>query len=470
MASLAESLSLFSSRVSECARDGKPISITTHMDCDGLAAGGIMAKAAIRAGARCGARAVKEFGASHARELAPDALHIVMDVGGAMASELDAAVGENWIILDHHQVRDAELDNERVINSWKYGIDGGDEICSGGMAYLAAVALDSRNVDLSPVAVVAALGDRQDQGKGRTLVGRNAEIAAKAEELKLLEMRADLLLAGRETRALADALAFTTRPFIEGLTWNHGACAELIRAAGIEARDGGRWRVASELSEDEKSSLVDGIAAHAQGADAEAIRAELVGSAYTLSGEGAKGLLRDAREFATVLNSCGRIGRAGTGMALCMGDRTKMVAEAEEALSEYRQTIRGCMERISSERWRTSESASCVMVDAEGVVAESMTGTISSVIAGAPTSAGKIVVLRAGAEGGRVKVSSRKARGYGGNVNLSEMMREAAERFEGMGGGHAAAAGARISKGSLGGFLDYIEKNVSGVQGADSHN
>ena len=469
MASLGESLSLFSSRVSECAEDGTPVSITTHMDCDGLAAGGIIAKAAIRAGARCSARAVKEFGAGAAKSLPAGALHVIVDVGGSMAHELDSAVGENWIMIDHHQVREAELGGERVINAWKYGMDGGVEISSGGMAYLAAVALDSRNADLSPVAVVAALGDRQDQGKGRSLIGRNAEIAARAEELKLLEVREDILLAGRETRALADALAFTTRPFIDGLTWNHGACADLLDSAGITTRDGGRWRVAAELGEDEKSRIVDGMAARAGGADAGAIRAELMGSAYTLTGEGAKGLLRDAREFATVLNSCGRIGRAGTGIALCMGDRTKMVAEAEEALAEYRKTIRDCMERISSERWRTSQSGACVMVDAEGVVSESMTGTISSVIAGAPASAGKIVVLRAGAEGGRVKVSSRKAPGYGGDVNLSEMMRAAAERFEGMGGGHAAAAGARISKGSLGGFLDYVEKNVSGVQGADSH-
>ncbi|MCY4252789.1 MAG: DHH family phosphoesterase [Thaumarchaeota archaeon] len=469
MAGLAESLSLFASRVSECAESDRAVAVTTHMDCDGIAAGGIVTKAAIRAGARCSARAVKEFGAAEAKALPPETLHIVVDVGGATAAELDAAVGDSWIIIDHHQVRDEEMAPERVINPWKHGIDGGTEICSGGMAYLAAVELDSRNADLSPVAVVAALGDRQDQGEGRSLVGRNAEIAAKAAELKLLDVGDDLLLAGRETRALADALAFTTRPFIEGLTWNRDACASLLEGAGIAARDGGRWRVAAELTDDEKRSLVEAIASHAGGAGTEAVRAELVGSAYTLLGEGSKGLLRDAREFATVLNSCGRVGRAGTGMALCMGDRTRMVSEAEEALSDYRRAIRDCMERLSSERWRTSEAGPCVMVNAEGVVAESMTGTISSMIAGAPSSAGKIVMVRSAAEGGRVKFSSRKARGCGRDVNLSEVMREAAERFGGIGGGHEAAAGARVAKGSLGGFLDHIERNVSGVQGADSH-
>ena len=41
-----------------------------------------------------------------------------------------------------------------MINAWKYGIDGGLEICTGGMAYLAAMALDEKNSDLSSIAVV----------------------------------------------------------------------------------------------------------------------------------------------------------------------------------------------------------------------------------------------------------------------------------------------------------------------------
>ena len=53
-------------------------------------------------------------------------------------------MGDNWIVLDHHEIPDEELDNPNVINAWKYGIDGGVEICAGGMAYLAAMALDEK--------------------------------------------------------------------------------------------------------------------------------------------------------------------------------------------------------------------------------------------------------------------------------------------------------------------------------------
>ena len=89
-----------------------------------------------------------------------------------MQKTLDENLGDNWIVLDHHQIPDEEMDNPNVINAWKYGIDGGVEICAGGMAYLAAMALDEKNSDLSAIAVVSALGDRQDQGERKSFTGK----------------------------------------------------------------------------------------------------------------------------------------------------------------------------------------------------------------------------------------------------------------------------------------------------------
>ena len=47
-------------------------------------------------------------------------------------------------------------------------------------------------------------------------------------------------------------------------------------------------------------------------------------------------------------------------------------------------------------------------------------------------------------------------------------MKNGAEIFEGNGGGHDAAAGARIKKDKLDGFLDYLEKNVINLQSSGS--
>jgi RecJ-like exonuclease len=220
--SLDESLSFFKDKISDCIKSKKSISVTTHIDCDGLTSGSIITKALIRAGANCTVRTSKEFSKNVLESFKTDSrdFHVVTDLGGGFANELDKTLGDNWIVLDHHQISDEEKDNQNVINSWKYGIDGGVEICAGGMAYLASVALDERNTDLSAIAVVSALGDRQDQGERKSFIGKNFEIANVAKEQGLVDIDLDLLLVGRETRPLVDALAFTSQPFIEGLTWN----------------------------------------------------------------------------------------------------------------------------------------------------------------------------------------------------------------------------------------------------------
>ena len=78
-----------------------------------------------------------------------------------------------------------------------------------GWLILLQMSLDEKNSDLSALAVVAALGDRQDQGERKSFTSKNFEIANTAKELGLLEvLTLDLLLVGRETRPLPDALAF----------------------------------------------------------------------------------------------------------------------------------------------------------------------------------------------------------------------------------------------------------------------
>jgi single-stranded-DNA-specific exonuclease len=467
--SLNESLSYFKDKISDCIKSNKSIFVTTHLDCDGLTSGSIITKALIREGAKCTVRTSKEFTKNIAESFKTDSrdFHIITDLAGGFANTLDKELNDNWMVLDHHQIPDEELDNQNVINSWKFGIDGGTEICAGGMAYLASMALDGKNSDLSSIAVVSALGDRQDQGEKKSFTGKNFEIASTARDQGLVEIDLDLLLVGRETRPLPDALAFTSQPFIEGLTWNRNACLSLLNSSGIQLKEDGRWRVPAELNEDEKRQVIESITKFTSGKNATEIMSELIGYTYTFPREDKRSFLRDGREFSTMLNSCGRINRSGVGMAICMGDRNKILLEGEKILTDYRKMIREYMNILTNERWRISESETCVMVNGEDIVPETMTGTISSLIAGSPKNAGKIVILRTKGEANTIKFSSRKSFSCKSDINLSELMRTGAEKFEGIGGGHAAAAGAKITKDKLDGFLNYLEVNVVNVSNAN---
>ena len=464
---LGESLSYFADTIHDAIKTGKTFSITTHSDCDGLVSGSILSSALDRADAKFTIRTIQGFEADSVKSLGRD-VNLITDLGSNNASEIESKIGGEWFVLDHHSAPDSELENQRVINSWKFGINGSTEACSGTMAYLASVALDSDNSDLSKLALVAAIGDRQDKGERKTMLGENAKVLKTAIDAGLVESYQDLLLVGRETRPLADAMAFTARPFIEGVTWNHKACLEILKLCNIPLKNGGRWRVPAELSKEEKDSILKSLVEHAHGENASAVIHEMIGSAYILSMEEYGSCTRDAREFSTMLNSCGRIGMSGIGIAVCMGERGTMLKEADEMLAQYRSMIKEYMNVLSGERWRTSSSGKCIMVDGSGLVPEYMTGTVSSVIAGAPKNAGKIVILRTNSGGDSVKFSSRKSSKFAGKISLSDVMHKGAEKFDGMGGGHDGAASARITRDKLDGFLDYLEANVANVQDQDN--
>ncbi|MFI5415740.1 MAG: DHH family phosphoesterase [Nitrososphaerales archaeon] len=463
MAKLDQALSYFHDRVSDCIKTGKNISVITHLDCDGITSGSIVTKSLIRAGAKCTVKTVNEFSKNVLEKMKNDSrqFHIITDLGGGFAKDIDDALGEDWIIVDHHQIPQEEFDNQKVINAWKFDVDGGKDVSAGGMAYLVSKGLHKENTDLAWIAVVAALGDRQDQGEKKSFTGLNLEIAAIAKKNNQVEIDLDILLVGRETRPLPDALAFTSQPFIEGLTWNRDACLSLLNSSGIKLKDGSRWRVPAELSEDEKRTLLQTISKYISTKNASDILDELVGYTYTLSGEDKRSFLRDAREFSTMLNSCGRIRKAGVGVAICMGDRTKMLEEGENILVEYRTFLRTYMNTLSSERWRITDNGSYLMVNGEGLVPENMTGAVSSLLGGSQKNTGKIIILRTNGDEGTIKFSSRKSTGCKSEVNLGLLMRECAAKVSGVGGGHAAAAGARITKDKLDEFLDHLEKNVS---------
>lgn len=461
---LDQHLSNFNDVISDLIKNNKDISVVTHIDCDGLTSGAIMTKALIRAGAKVTVRTTKEMSTQTIKTMESDSrdFHVITDLGGGFGKQLNESLGQNWFVLDHHEISEEEHENDNIINAWKYGINGGIEICAGGMAFLAAKALDRKNSDLAPIAVVSALGDRQDQGEKKSFLGKNLDIVEEAKSQGALHVDMDLLLVGRETRPLVDALAFTSQPFIEGLTWNRDTCLSLFKSADIGLKDGGRWRTPADLTEDEKRLLIESITKFASSQNATQIMEELIGYTYTFPSEERRSFLRDAREFSTMLNSCGRIGRAGVGISICMGDRNKMLYEGENILLEYRKLIRDYMNILTNERWRISDSARCVMVNGEGIIPETMTGTISSLLAGSPKNAGKIIILRTNSEENTIKFSSRKSMGCKTDVNLSVLMKLGAEKFNGIGGGHDAAAGAKITKDKLDGFLDYLEDGVNG--------
>jgi single-stranded-DNA-specific exonuclease len=468
---LAEALKPFCQKLRTVVEKGSEIAVITHLDADGITSGSIMASALSRMGAKYSVRAVSEMNANLVEKLKTEShdFYIITDLGGGWASHLRKALGDKWAIIDHHQIPEEEIltdDSGQILNAWKCGIDGGKEIPAGGMAYMVVNALDKKNCDLSCIAVVSAVADRQDQGDKKSFVGLNTEILKTAQSLGLVSVDLDIMLTGRETRPLHEALAYTSFPYIENLTWNQENCHALLKNAGIKLKDdNGSWRVPAEFSQDEKSAILDAIAKFVANSDKNKTSTgainDLVGYVYTLSTEDKRSQLRDAREFSTMLNACGRIGKAGVGISICMGDRNDMLSAGEEIIGTYRTTLRNYISTIFADKWRLVDDGKNAFVNGDGLLEENMLGAISSLLSGAPSLTGRLVFVRTLTKDGAYRFSSRKCLGCNSPANLGLIMRHCAEASQGAGGGHSAAAGCRIPASALEDFIASVKAATS---------
>jgi single-stranded-DNA-specific exonuclease len=463
-----QALKAFCDKIEYMIENEKEISIISHLDADGIASGSILSSALARLGAKCAVRTVSDITLNVLEQMRYENhdFYIITDLGGGMANEFNQALDSRWAIIDHHQIPEHEIsidDNNQILNAWKYGIDGGKEISAGGMAYMVATTLDRKNKNLSPIAIVSALADRQDQGEKKSLFGLNSEIVKTAQSLRLISMDLDLMLTGRETRPIHEALAYTAFPYIEGLTWATESCYSLVKNAGIKMSKNGRWRVLSEISQDEKNIILNAIAEYVANSSKNKevnIIDNLIGYTYTLINEDQRSLLRDAREFSTMLNACGRIRKAGVGIGICMGDRKDLLNEGEKIVTKYRTTLRNYISSIFVEKWRMIDNGKSVFINGEGLLAEDMLGAISSLLSGSPTLGGRLVFVRTLTNDGFYKFSSRKSLGSTSKSDLGLIMRYCSGSVGGSGGGHSSAAGCRIPSARLEEFLSAVRNAI----------
>jgi single-stranded-DNA-specific exonuclease len=463
-------LTAFCSKINDAIVKGKRIIVVTHTDADGIVSGSIVGKAMLRMGGRCIVRCVSDLTPVLLKELASQdyEFYIFTDLGAGLTHAISEYIPDGdkeWVVIDHHQLPDDEYDDDRVCNAWKFGIDGGKEASAGTMAYKVATVLDSTNKDLSTLAVVSMLADRQDQGERKSLLGLNSEVADEARELGLLDIDIDLMLVNRETRAVHEALAYTSYPYIDGLTWNVDACYSLLTAAGIRLKDDGRWRVPAELSNDEKSAIIDAIARFlsiSSNSKADTILDELVGYVYTLVREDGRSMLRDAREFGNLLNATARIGKSGVGIGICLGDRGSMLREGEVIVNEYRKTLRHYITSImNNERWRVNDDGKLVIINGDALIMQDMLGAVSSLLSGSQVFQGRILIVKTRTSDGTYKFSARKCINCSTDINLGLLMRECSSACNGTGGGHDAAAGARVNSDMLDEFIKCIKDRIN---------
>lgn len=452
------------SKAAKRIRTAKDILIVAHIDADGISSAAIATETCKRLGKEYEMLFAKKMdeGTVEAINTSKKDVVWIVDLGSGYLSSYTRG---NIVVTDHHvpdpnwrkksqTLLDDFIGIEQV-NLHTYGMDGSVEGCGATMTYLLSRTIDPNNRDLAYLSVIGACGDIQDRVEFR-LTGLNEISLEDATENGDVVVVKDLRLFGRETRPLIQFLQYSNDPVIPGISDNSAECNRLLSAHHIQLKKNGRLCVWDDLSENEKGPIRDELLA--------LIKPEecglLFGDVYTLPNFPREGGLRDAKEFATVLNSCGRYDDAPTGLRICFGDR-EALKDAENNRNEHRRNISAALQYVKqNDLIRVRRFIQ--YFNSGSAIKETVVGIVAGMILNTDGFRKDLPMIAFAEADDGIKVSARADRSLGERgLDLSVIMNTASKIVGGYGGGHNVAAGATIPPGKEEEFLDIVEDMVS---------
>jgi single-stranded-DNA-specific exonuclease len=457
-------------------RSASRVVVATHIDADGVAAAAIAKVTLERLGIPHEVRFFKKLDDQAIDSLAASKTDLVWftDLGSGSISKLGSL---HAVVTDHHvpdsTARAATASGQALLSDYAgphhvnphlHGLSGADELSGAGATLLVSLAVDEENAMLSHLAILGSVGDLQDQKTCR-LEGLNRDILALATGLGLVEAKEDIRYFGRETRPVFKMLEYSSDPFIPRITGREQEAISFLLGLGLELKNGDGWRTWSMLSDDERAKVIDALRDVLVGGPRGEERARrLTGEAYTIAAETPGSPVRDVKEYATLLNACGRHGRAEVGLRICAGDRGDALSEGYSLLRDHRSALSQALELAKSKGITRLEHIQ--YFDAGDEIEETIVGTIAGMLlgsSGADRSAPMIAFADAMETGPEPlkKVSGRGTQELVAmGMDLSSAMRRIGERVGGAGGGHNIAAGATIPASKRDEFLRLLDELV----------
>ena len=436
--------------------------IVTHYDADGLAAASIIARSLMRIERSFTIKVVDQIDEETLTSLPKGDYYIFVDLG---SSAVEAIASKDLLpasVIDHHEpLRTSKAIDEKLqeLNPHFFGLNGGRDVSASGLAYLVSKSMKVVDYKVAYLAIAGAIGDRQESAQG--FMGLNKEIAQEAIERGWVRRFTGLRLYGVPRQPLVKSLMYTVDPLLPGLTYDEVASQRFLESLGIAVKKpDGSLTTYRDLSIDEISKLATALIKHLlmKGFSPQSANA-LFGFIYEFLHEPEDSSLRYAHEFAQILNACGRLRKHGVGLAIGLGDRGRILSQAEAISLEYRRRLAQYLSLLRSDSSYVRGLSNVQVMDLRNVVDERVLGAIASIaISSYMCDVSKPLISLAHSTKGRVKVSARMhetllKRG----INLGLIIKTAAEQVSGIGGGHESAAGAIISSELLDNFIKTVD-------------
>lgn len=427
------------------------IRIIGHLDADGICASSIMINAMTKLNRKYTLTILPTITEETLLQLNEESeKHFVfVDLGSGSLDIVGKTLPDKKIlILDHHHPQsDIKYDNITQVNPHLFGIDGSNEISGAGVVFLFTQELTD-NSEMSRIAIVGAIGDIQENNGFKKL---NSEILEIALKKKLIEVHKGLKFFGLQTRPVYKLLQYSSDIIIPDVTGSESGAISFLQGLGIDPRTKNGWKKLSDLTEPEKNKLVAAIIMKSTDSRPESI----FSNNYLLIGEQDDGPFRDAKEFATLLNSCGRLNKASIGIGACLNDK-KMKKMAMENLSEYRREIVNAINwyKDNANSDRIIKKKNMLIINAEEEVMPTMIGTLGSILSKSQDIEKNTFILSLARNDDNTTKISLRITGNPDTINLKDVIQTIIEKAgNGSSGGHAFASGAVID-------TDYEEKFI----------
>jgi RecJ-like exonuclease len=417
------------------------VKIISHTDADGVSAAGILAQYFHKYNVPFDTTFTRPLEPSEVAELAKGDydLFVFIDQGTGQMPAIHRYLleaGRDVVILDHHSGEFSDHPNLTLLNPHACGLNGAKDVSASGVVYSVVERMDESFRPLAWQALVGALGDREEFFSGFT--GMNELFLRQAIDLDVVEVGEGFRLIGRDLYPVVECLRLSIRPYLQGLTENSEACRELTETLGISSEE-----TLSQLGRDREVSLRDALLARSGAVASEVFRHVLWGSLYIPKVKWTDGP-QDMHGYIAMLDACDKLGKPSVGFAAFLGDKSA-VTDALAILRKYQERMASILHwfEVNRERFKTSPQMRYIYADKE--VNPHMIGeAISLAIESGLVEADRPVIGLVDS-GDELKVSARATPRYameGGT--LGEALRRAASDLGGSGGGHDAAAAARI--------------------------
>ncbi len=441
------------------------IKVYSHIDCDGICSGAILSTILDRQNKDHEIEFVNldvldDINLDHE-------LTIFSDLGSGQRIDTNAKKGQKIIILDHHPpLRNLDYkDNKEYtyleINPIHHGIDGSYYICGGGLCYF--LAKEFGYDDLSWIGLLSAIGDMQNTRSGH-FEGLNEIIQQDAIDGGYLKLtKNDINIYGRNTRPLFMALSYFSDVKLP-ITNNTNETMAVLEELGIDEKH--NRKTLNQLTMEEKGKLYNYLSGMISkvvpGQYVKYIPQLIIGDSYTFLKEDPNSFLRDASEFSTSMNACGRNHEEKVAMEVLKGDRFVALDELESISRNHRRNLAQSIEKVTADADSSIiELENLQYFDGTGIKPE-IVGTVTGMILGY-CNWKKPIIGFTQTENDGIKVSLRCSRliSYDG-IHFGNIIRKVSSDVGGSGGGHSMACGAYIPLNKKEEFLELFNKELTG--------